>query len=188
MATAKGVTATLGTGVEPRELRRIFGRFATGITIVTAGGDEPRGMTANSFTSVSLDPPMVLICVLRDASMHETIQRQRAFGVSVLSNRQERVARHFADRNRPRGRAEFDAVDSIPGPRTGCPVLPDALAWFECSLAAVYDGGDHSIFLGTVLAARHGPQADTLLFHGGAFHTPPTTPPHAHDQPNGIVT
>ncbi|WP_327044160.1 flavin reductase family protein [Microbispora sp. NBC_01189] len=152
-----------------RELRRVFGRFATGITVVTAGREEPRGMTANSFTSVSLDPPMVLICVLRDAAMHETIQEHRAFAVSVLSDRQESVARYFADRDRPRGRAEFAAVDSVPAPRTGCRVLPEALAWFECSLAAVYGGGDHSIFLGEIVTFGHGSGEDALLFYGGAF-------------------
>jgi flavin reductase (DIM6/NTAB) family NADH-FMN oxidoreductase RutF len=171
MATSKGMTApnpAVGA-YDPRELRRVFGRFATGITIVTAGDEDPRGMTANSFTSVSLDPPMVLICVLRDASMHETIQRHQAFAVSVLSNRQERVARHFANRHRPRGQAEFEDVDSIPGPRTGCPVLPEALAWFECSLSAVYDGGDHSIFLGEIVTLGHGTDEDALLFFAGAY-------------------
>jgi flavin reductase (DIM6/NTAB) family NADH-FMN oxidoreductase RutF len=167
---ARGTTAKdpTTTRYEPRELRRVFGRFATGITIVTAGRDEPRGMTANSFTSVSLEPPMILVCVLRDASMHETILQHRAFGVSVLSNRQERVARHFANRDRPRGRAEFDAVDSMAGPRTGTPVLPDALAWFECTLAAVHSGGDHSIFLGEIVGLGHGPHDDALLFYDGA--------------------
>ncbi|GAA4620107.1 flavin reductase family protein [Actinoallomurus vinaceus] len=170
MATANGMPAGNPAGTyEPHELRRVFGRFATGITIVTAGRDEPRGMTANSFTSVSLDPPMVLICVLRDAAMHETILRHRAFAVSVLSDRQERVARYFADRDRPRGRAEFAAVESVTGPRTGCPVLPDALAWFECSLAAVYDGGDHSIFLGEIATLGHGSGEDALLFYAGAY-------------------
>jgi flavin reductase (DIM6/NTAB) family NADH-FMN oxidoreductase RutF len=158
-----------GTATDPRELRRIFGRFATGITVVTAGGDEPRGMTANSFTSVSLDPPMILVCVLRDASMHETILEQEGFAVSVLSNRQERVARYFADRNRPRGQGEFDTVEHIRGARTGAPVLPDALAWYECSLAAVYEGGDHSIFLGEIVTVGRGSDEDALLFYAGAY-------------------
>ena len=168
---AKGMTADgpADTARKSRELRRVFGRFATGITIVTVGRDEPRGMTANSFTSVSLDPPMILVCVLRDASMHEMILEHQAFAVSVLSHRQERVARHFASRDRPRGRAEFENVHSVAGPRTGTPVLPDALAWFECSLAAVYDGGDHSIFLGEILDVGHGPEEDALLFYSGAY-------------------
>lgn len=169
MASGTAAPVPAGTAADPRELRRIFGRFATGITVVTAGGDEPRGMTANSFTSVSLEPPMILVCVLRDASMHETIMEQQGFAVSVLSNRQERVARYFADRNRPRGQGEFDAVEHIRGARTGAPVLPDALAWFECSLAAVYEGGDHSIFLGEIVTVGRGPDEDALLFYAGAY-------------------
>ncbi|MET8864933.1 flavin reductase family protein [Nonomuraea sp. NPDC004580] len=167
MATANNVPAS--TTFEPRELRRILGSFATGVTVVTAGGDEPRGMTANSFTSVSLNPPMVLVCVLRDAAMHEMILRHSAFAVSILSDRQEGVARHFADRHRPRGLAEFANVDCLAGPHTGCLVLPGALAWFECSLAAVYDGGDHSIFLGEIVNLERGSGEDALLFHAGAF-------------------
>lgn len=168
---AQGMTTKESTTVltQPRELRRIFGRFATGITVVTAGSDEPRGMTANSFTSVSLDPPMILVCVLRDASMHETITEHKAFAVSVLSNRQEHVARHFANPSRPRGREEFAGVECMPGPRTGTPVLPDALAWFECALSAVHDGGDHSIFLGEIVSLGHGSDDDALLFYAGAY-------------------
>ncbi|MER5757136.1 flavin reductase family protein [Streptomyces sp. NPDC002088] len=163
------VGAPEGRDLDPGELRGIFGRFATGITVITAGRDEPRGMTANSFTSVSLSPPQVLVCVMRDASMHEVIREHHAFVVSVLSDRQERLARHFADSRRPRGAQEFETVDAIPGPQTGAPILGGSLAWFECDLAAVYDGGDHSIFLGEVLNLGHGPGEDALLFYDGAF-------------------
>lgn len=152
------------------DLRKIFGRFATGITVVTAGPQEPRGMTANSFTSVSLDPPLVLVCVLREAAMHEEILTSQAFAVSVLAAHQESVARHFADRSRPRGSEEFALVDSMPGACTGAPLVAGALAWLECKLSAVYDGGDHSIFLGEVLDFGHGAQDDALLFYSGGFH------------------
>jgi len=158
-----------GTTFDSRELRRIFGSFATGVTVVTSGGDEPHGMTANSFTSVSLDPPMVLVCVLQDAAMHETIREHGAFAISILSDRQEGAARYFANRHRPRGRAEFANVDHVPGPETGCPILPGALSWFECSLAAVYAGGDHSIFLGQILTMGQGLGEDALLFCAGTF-------------------
>jgi flavin reductase len=153
-----------------REMRRIFGRFATGITVVTAGRETPRGMTANSFTSVSIEPPLVLVCIQRNATMHDTIRECESFAVSVLAAHQERVARLFADRERPRGRAEFDAVDAIPGPHTGAPVLSGALAWLECKLATVYDGGDHSIFLGEVQTIGRGKTEDALLFYDGGFH------------------
>jgi flavin reductase (DIM6/NTAB) family NADH-FMN oxidoreductase RutF len=153
-----------------REMRGIFGRFATGITVVTAGREIPRGMTANSFTSVSLEPPLVLVCIQRNATMHETISEAGSFAVSVLAAHQERVARLFADRKRPRGKLEFDAVDAIPGPHTGAPVLSGALAWLECKLATTYDGGDHSIFLGEVETIGRGKTEDALLFYDGGFH------------------
>lgn len=152
------------------ELRGVFGKFATGITVVTAGKDIPRGMTANSFTSVSLRPALILVCVLREAAMHKVILDTESFAVSMLSAHQEEVARHFANHHRPRGEEEFEVIDSTPGKHTGAPLLTDALAWLECRLAAVYDGGDHSIFLGEVLDMGHGPDSDALLFYSGNFH------------------
>jgi flavin reductase len=152
------------------ELRSALGMFTTGITVVTVDQDAPRGMTANSFTSVSLDPPLVLVCVLREAAIHQAIVDCEVFAVSVLSSHQEQVARYFADHRRPRGEREFDMVDSEPGPHTGAPILTGALAWLECKLAAVYDGGDHSIFLGSVLGIGHGSRRDPLLYFGGGFH------------------
>ena len=157
-------------GVGRSDMRAVCGAFATGITVVTAGKDSPRGMTANSFTSVSLKPPLILVCVLREAAMHDEILARDAFAVSVLSAGQEQVARYFADHRRPRGEHEFDLVDSAPGPHTGSPILNGALAWMDCRLAAVYNGGDHSIFLGEVLDLGRGPAGDALLFYGGGFH------------------
>jgi len=162
-----------GTGVvQPDRLRATLRQFATGVTVVTAGRDTPHGMTANSFTAVSLSPPLVLICVNRAAAIHQTVLDNGSFAVSVLSGSQEDVARHFADHSRPRGRAEFDVVSWSRGRGTGAPLIHGALAWIECALAAVYYGGDHAIFLGSVLASDYGPAADTLLFFGGAFHSP----------------
>jgi flavin reductase (DIM6/NTAB) family NADH-FMN oxidoreductase RutF len=155
-------------------LRSVFGTFATGITVVTARGksqdEPPLGMTANSFTSVSLSPPLALVCVKRDAAIHGAILDGEEFAVSVLASGQEQLAKHFANRSRPRGEEEFALVDWVPGQRTGAPILAGALAWMECRLSAVYDGGDHSIFLGSVLDLGHGTGDQALLFHGGRFH------------------
>ena len=153
-----------------RALRTVVGRFATGITVLTSPGDTPHGMTANSFSSVSLDPPLVLVCIAREALMHDTIRSNGAFAVSVLGAGQEEVARHFASRNRPAGLAQFEAVDWAPGPWTGAPLLAGALAWLECELNQVYEGGDHSIFLGRVLGLGHSAGREALLFFGGAYH------------------
>ncbi|GAA2753535.1 MULTISPECIES: flavin reductase family protein [Kitasatospora] len=151
------------------ELRGVLGRFATGVTVVTAGRTEPRGMTANAFTSVSLDPALILICVLRTAAVHEAIVAEGAFAVSVLGSSQEKAARHFANHQRPRGPEEFESVETVRGRHTGAPLLVGAQAWLECSVAAEYDGADHSIFLGSVLDLGREPADDPLLYFGGGF-------------------
>jgi flavin reductase (DIM6/NTAB) family NADH-FMN oxidoreductase RutF len=155
--------------VDPRLLRRAFGAFATGVTVVTVGGETPHGMTANSFTSVSLDPPLVLVCVGRGAIMHHILSDQGSFGVSVLASDQESVARHFADRWRPLGLAQFGPVDWRPGRLTGAPLVEGALAQFECELWRTYDGGDHTIFVGKLLSLDRTVDQDALLFYQGQF-------------------
>lgn len=166
MTTRHGAVVSL---VDTTLLRRAFGVFATGVTVVTVGGDSPHGMTANSFTSVSLDPPLVLVCVDRRAQMHERIRASGGFGVSVLSDTQEHAARHFADRRRPPGAAQLDAVDWRPGRLTGAPLVDDALARFECELWRSYDGGDHTIFVARLLSVELSVEGDALLFHRGRF-------------------
>ena len=155
--------------VDREGVRAALGRFATGVTVLTAGREAPRGMTANAFTSVSLDPPLVLVCVARTAAVHGTVLAEGGFALSVLSAGQARLARHFADHHRPRGQREFDGVDSLRGRCTGAPLLTGALAWLECSLAAVYDGGDHSILLGSVLGHASGAPGEPLLYFRSAL-------------------
>ncbi len=151
------------------ELRAVMGMFATGVTVVTSGKDIPQGMTANAFTSVSLDPAMVLVCVKRTAVMHDAVLTHGTFVVSILAAGQEELARYFANPARPRDKREFDTVPNQPGALTGAPVIAGCLAWVECKLAAVYDGGDHSIFLGSVLGIGRGGTHDALIFHTGRF-------------------
>ncbi|MDG4829917.1 flavin reductase family protein [Solwaraspora sp. WMMD1047] len=150
-------------------LRRAFGTFATGITVVTVGGANPHGMTANSFASVSLDPPLVLVCVDHHATMHDRLLDEGLFGISVLGADQQHVARHFADRWRPQGLAEFDPVDWRPGEITGAPLIGGAVAQFECALWRSYDGGDHTIVLGNLLSLDRCAEQDALLFFQGRF-------------------
>lgn len=154
-------------------LRSLLGTFATGVAVLTVGGTVPRGMTANSFVSVSLDPPLVLACVDRSATMHAIMCGVDVFGVSILASDQEPVARYFADCRRPSGAAQFTAVDWVAGDHTGAPLLLGALAWFECRLWRAYDGGDHTIFVARVLSAvrvpRTGPGRRPLVFHQGGF-------------------
>ncbi|CAL9622198.1 NADH-dependent flavin reductase (plasmid) [Streptomyces sp. enrichment culture] len=154
---------------DPARLRRALGSFATGVTVVTVGGAHPRGMTANSFTSVSLDPALVLLCVGNDAQMNRVLAEADTFAVSVLGAGQEDVARHFADRSRPPGSAQFDAVDWLPGEMAGAPLIAGAAAHFECARWRAYDGGDHTVHVGRVLALDDLPGREPLVFHGGRF-------------------
>ncbi|MEU8775842.1 flavin reductase family protein [Streptomyces sp. NPDC048606] len=158
-----------------RQLRGAFGTFATGVTIVTVGGDVPRGMTANSFTSVSLDPPLLLVCVDKDADMHRSLERSATFGVSILGDGQEAVARHFADHSRPVGAGQFDTVDCRPGRACDAPLITGATAHFECEKWRAHDAGDHTIFLGRLLTASRTAGTGALLFHEGRFGCPADT-------------
>lgn len=151
-------------------LRAVLGRFSTGVTVVTADAGVPCGMTANAFTSVSLDPPSILVCVNRNAAIYHAVRKAGCFAVSVLSAGQEDLARYFADRSRPRGAAEFEAIGWSPAPLTGTPVLNGSLAWLDCALTTSHDGGDHEIFLGAVLAVGSGTAQDALVFFDGSFH------------------
>ncbi|MER7169619.1 flavin reductase family protein [Micromonospora sp. NPDC000207] len=159
----------------PASLREVMARFATGVVVLTVGGSHVHGMTANAFSAVSLDPPQVLCCVAHTAVMHRALTAEGRFGVSIMSGGQVDTARHFADKNRRLGSAQFDAVDCRPGPATSAPLLVGALAWLECEVVDAYVSGDHSIFVGEVLSsARTGGDA-ALLFFDGAFQSVTST-------------
>ncbi|MBO3750576.1 flavin reductase family protein [Streptosporangiaceae bacterium NEAU-GS5] len=159
----------LGQVTDTKTLRRVFGTFATGVTVVTTGGEAPHAMTANAFTSVSLDPPLLLICVDHSAVMHESVTRAGRFAVSVLASHQEDVARHFADKWRTLGAAQFECVSWSPGPHSGAPLIDGSVAQFECELWRAYEAGDHTIFVGRVLALTERADDPPLVFHRGAF-------------------
>ncbi|WP_412543687.1 flavin reductase family protein [Longispora sp. K20-0274] len=154
---------------DKKQLRSAFGSFATGVTVVTVGGDTPHGMTANSFTTVSLAPPLLAVCVGREAVMHGVLADTGTFAISVLASHQESVARYFADKSRPQGKEQFDFVDWLPGRHTGAPLIVGALAHFECDLWRSYDGGDHTIFLGSLLSMDRPADEDALVFLNGKF-------------------
>jgi len=150
-------------------MRDVMSQFATGVIVLTVGGEHVHGMTANSFTSVSLEPPLVLCCVARTAVMHKAITFARRFAVSILGADQEDLARYFADKGRQLGPAQFDEVDWLPGPRTRAPLLSGSPAWLECELTGSYESGDHSIFLGAVFSLGRGCGRGGLLFFDGKY-------------------
>jgi flavin reductase (DIM6/NTAB) family NADH-FMN oxidoreductase RutF len=165
------VTSTrAASAVDVSAFRQAMGSFATGVTIVTvASGDgNMHGMTVNSFSSVSLDPMLVLVCLNETSRGADLIERTGTFAVNVLSAGQQDLSRRFADRHRPAGAAMFDGVPFEPG-TTGCPVLADAAASFDCLLRQTYHAGDHLIALGEVVALVHRPQQEPLIFHSGTY-------------------
>ncbi|NBM16046.1 flavin reductase family protein [Streptomyces sp. GC420] len=158
--------------VTPSVLRAVMSRFATGVTVITVGGEHLHAMTANAFSSVSLDPPSVLCSVGHSAVMHGALTSAGRFAVNILGVEQEPLARHFADKDRTLGAAQFEGVPWAEGRRTGAPLLSGSLAWLECELTAAHAFGDHTIFIGTVLGAGRSPEGRGLLFVDGRFGRP----------------
>lgn len=153
------------TAIDSAGFRNALGRFATGVTIVTtvdeAGGRF--GVTANSYNSVSLDPPLVLWSLAKASLSMEAFRQSKAFAVHVLGAHQEELARRFASR----GHDKFADLDTHAG-FGGVPLFDDCVAHFECVTENCFEGGDHVIFLGRVVnfkARDHEP----LLFHRGSF-------------------
>lgn len=164
-ATAHAVPAP-----DPRSFRDAIGRFATGVAFVTAAPDgEPAGLIVNSFTSVSLEPPLVSFCPSRQSLTWSRMRRAAHFGVNVLARHHER----FATCATPAGADRFAGLDWQPG-RSGVPLLNDALASLECELVAEHAAGDHWIVLAAVRDLRISPLEEPLVFFGGSFRYPST--------------
>jgi len=151
--------------IDRTELRRVMGHFATGVSIITTRDVDgrPYGLTANALCSVSLDPPLLLICVDKRAESHPAFTRSGSFAVNVLGHGHEDLSRRFA----VSGGDKFVDVPHRSG-KTGVPLLEDVLAVVECRTVAVHDAGDHTIYIGEVehLEASDG---DPLLFFRGKY-------------------
>jgi flavin reductase (DIM6/NTAB) family NADH-FMN oxidoreductase RutF len=153
-------------GIDPLELRRALGQFATGVTVITVRhGDVIHGMTANSFTAVSLDPPLVLFCVAKSARMARFVTEAHGFAISILAADQQDVSRLFA------GSKKEQLGDSVPlRPGQVAPLIPGALASLSCSIDTVHEGGDHWIVVGRVVKIEHGDPREPLVFFRGRYH------------------
>lgn len=166
-----------GPAFSARELRDAFGLFATGVTVVTAvrPNGEPVGATANSFTSVSLDPPLLLWCLAGSSSTLEAFEIGAAFAVHVLAHDQRELALHFARR----AREKFD-VDPHWRAHPSPPHVAEALCRLECRVTALHPGGDHVIIIGEVLALARPGDGPPLAFHRGRFgqFTPDESSPY----------
>jgi flavin reductase (DIM6/NTAB) family NADH-FMN oxidoreductase RutF len=147
-------------------LRSVMASFPTGVTVVAArtGDGEPVGLTVNSFTSVSLEPPLVLICIWHGSSSHDPLVEAGGFAISVLAASQGAVAQRFASRP---SEGRFDEVEWTEAP-SGHPVISGASAWLDCSIHEVITAGDHSILLGLTQACGWGDEP-ALVFHRGSM-------------------
>jgi flavin reductase (DIM6/NTAB) family NADH-FMN oxidoreductase RutF len=152
-------------GVDPLHLRQVLSRYPTGVTVVGTRHvpDGVCGLTVNAFTSVSLEPALVLVCVDRSSNTHGCIEVAGRFSVNVLSAGQAALAVRFAQKR-------DDKFDGVSHALTddGMPLIDDASAWVEARVAEAFDGGDHTIFLGQVLWAEQGDRPP-LVFHGGSY-------------------
>ena len=152
-----------GSDFDPARLRKAFGQFATGVTVVTATTEfGPVGITANSFTSVSLDPPLVLWSPARSSARFAAFAAAQSFSIHVLASDQADLSARFT-----RGGAGFDGLN-YGRSAEGSPLLPGALARFDCTLHSTHDGGDHLIILGRVLRLETLP-GRPLVFAQGAY-------------------
>ena len=153
--------------LNPTEFRKAMGAFATGVTIITVDLDgEVHGMTANAFTSVSLDPMLVLVCVDHSTRTHAHLQAKKRFGINVLCEDQRAISEYYARPERTHEHAESEAGARFERTRHGTPMLHGALAYLECRLESVEEAGDHSIFIAEVEDVVQRDGAPLLFFRG----------------------
>ena len=151
--------------IDKQEFRRVLGHFAAGVTIITTIGDDakPYGLTATAFTSVSLEPALVLVCIDKRAESHPHFHTSRVFAVNFLAIDQQELSRRFA----VSGGDKFTGITLREGV-TGAPILADVLGHLECRTTDVCEGGDHTIFIGQVEAAD-AREGEPLLYFRGAY-------------------
>jgi flavin reductase (DIM6/NTAB) family NADH-FMN oxidoreductase RutF len=151
--------------------REALGCFATGVTVITVDYEgQVQGMTANAFASVSLDPPLVLVCVDHRARTHAHLHAKKRFGVNVLAEDQQTISEYYARAAQDHGHAEREAGARFDRTTHGTPVLNGALAYLECRLHTAQDAGDHTIFIAQVeeVVVREG---DPLLYYRAKYRT-----------------
>lgn len=145
--------------------------FAAGVTVVTTIDEQglPQAVTATAFSSVSLDPPLCLVCIDRRARTYRPLLYKRSFAVNILRAEQEWLSNRFASAIPDR----FASVSWVPGEITGCPLIEEALASMECEVVEVHTGGDHDIFLGSPTSVRVHDGAPLVYFRGNYSSLPP---------------
>lgn len=160
----------MNTAVDAHEFRRVMGHFPTGVTVLTTrDGHELHGMTANSITSVSLDPVLILVCLMKEARTAVAIQKAGCFAVNILREDQEDLSRRFATP----GEDRFAGLEIEQGPDQ-LPLLPDCLAYLICRVKEIVPAGDHDVVIAEVEhAEEHGNTGNPLVFHLGGYRRLP---------------
>lgn len=150
--------------LDTERFRQVLACWASGVTVVTArDGDRVHGMTVSSFCSVSLDPPLVLVCADRTSNTHELIDRGGVFSVNVLAAGQDALSNRFASKAEEARR--FEGLRCAEG-ANGCPLLPDTVASLDCTVQQAVEAGDHVVYIGEVRDARVGDAAPLLYYRG----------------------
>jgi flavin reductase (DIM6/NTAB) family NADH-FMN oxidoreductase RutF len=158
------------TPVTSDDLRRVAGHFPSGVVVVTSADSQSRqlhGVTVSAFASLSLDPPLVLVCITHASQSHDFLTTRAHFAVNILARRQASVAERFAGRA-PLVSGAFDGVPFSEG-IDGVPLVRGCVGWFECRREETYPGGDHSIVVGSVLRATLGDDDDPLVVFTGGY-------------------
>ena len=155
--------------IDSREIRNVMGHFATGVAVVTTKDNAglPFGLTVNAFTSLSLNPPLVAVCIDKAAQCYSCFHESKVFAVNVLSEEQEELSRRFASK----GIDKFQEIKWHRG-KNDIPLLDGAIGYIECKVANIYEGGDHTIFLGEIVCVS-ATEDRPLLFFKGKYHRLP---------------
>jgi flavin reductase (DIM6/NTAB) family NADH-FMN oxidoreductase RutF len=152
--------------VDPNEFRRVMGHFATGVTIITThdGNGKLTGLTANAVCSVSLAPPLVLVCVDKTAESYPSFGKSKVFAINMLTDQQEALSRRFAKS----GGEKFEGVGYQAG-RTGAPILDGVIAHLECQVRHEFDAGDHTIYVAEPIELAMDAEREPLLYFRGGY-------------------
>ena len=158
--------STYRNGNDTLTLRKVLGRWATGVTIATTMSDDekPHGLTVNSFTSVSLDPPLVLFCIAKDAGSLPHFLQNQYFAINILNSNQSQISGKFAAHNIDR----FENIEWQKG-EFGAPLINEALGLIECQFYEAYEAGDHHIIIGKVEKANFDQSKEPLLYYQGQY-------------------
>lgn len=156
--------------IDPQQFRRVMGRFATGVTVVSfLRAGQPAGMTVNTFLSVSLEPPLILISVRKASSFVDNVRIGSRYGISILSERQHHLGPHFSRRAKQPAEVAFEE-------HAGIPLIAGSLAQMVARVVDIHPAGDHLLFIAEIEHLAHGPEAQPLIFFSGRYKQI-----HAHD-------